>query len=350
MPFDASSTRDSRANSFARARSLIVTLAVVVVASLLVGRAQAADPVAESLFQEALEMMKAGNFAAACPKMRASHDREPKSGTLIMLASCYEQVGMTASAWAEYKEAGSLARTEGRQENADKAAGLAAAVEARLSRLRIEVTPGTEGLTVQLDDSLVPPASFGTAAAVDPGEHVLTASAPGHVDWSTTVVVGPDGDAQTVTIPVLEAAAPEPAAAVALPPPPPPMPPPPPRDSAGQEGGTPTWAWIVGGVGVAFTIAAVIFRIDQSAAASELDDRCGAERLACPADYDFQSDRSREELDFGLFVGFGAAGLVSIGAALVGIATAPADGDDTALQLVPWLAPGSAGGALTLRF
>ena len=317
--------------------------------SLLVSPAVAADPVAESLFQEALEMMKAGDFGQACPKLRASHEREPKSGTLIVLASCHEQVGMTASAWAEYKEAASLARTEGRLENADKAAQLASGVEAKLSRLRIEVPTPPADLRVELDGDPVPAATFGTAAAVDPGEHTLSASAPGHLDWSTTLTVGPDGDLQTVTVPALEKKAVAPPPVAPAPAPPPPLPPPQHRADA-DAGAVPTWAWVVGGLGAAFTVVAVVFRVDQSAAASELDDRCGGERLACPADYDFLSDRSREERDFGLFVGFGAAGLLGLGAALVGIVTAPEGPSDGRAQLSPWLGPQGAGGSLTVRF
>ena len=49
------------------------------------------------------------------------------------------------------------------------------------------------------------------------------------------------------------------------------------------------------------------------------DDNCGADRTACPASYDFMSDRAREERSFGLFLGFGAGGIVALGAAAIGL-------------------------------
>jgi hypothetical protein len=326
---------------------LVGVFGVALALLLPAGHAQAADPRAESLFQEALELMKGGSFADACPKLRASQDIEPMSGTLIMLANCHEQVGKTATAWAQYKEAASLARTEGRQKNVHKASALAAAVEPRLSKLRIEAAAPTAELTVLLDGSALPPGTFDTAVAVDPGEHVVSASAPGHVDWSTSVTLGADGDTQTVTIPALEPSPqpsePTPAAAPA---------PPPASDASAPEGGVPAWAWIVGGVGVALAVAAVVFRVDQSAAASELDDRCGSNRQACPPEYDFQSDRAREERDFGLFVGFGAAGVVCIGAAIIGMATAPSgtDSPSASVQATPWIGLEAAGGSIRLVF
>src|SRR5437868_9667352 len=58
--------------------------------------ARAADPMAESLFQEARALMEHGRFEDACPKLAASHRLEPKSGTMTMLASCDEQIGKLA--------------------------------------------------------------------------------------------------------------------------------------------------------------------------------------------------------------------------------------------------------------
>ncbi len=337
-----------------RAACLLAIVAVVSVLWLPAMPAGAADPRAESLFQQALELMTAGNFVEACPKLRASHDIEPKSGALIMLANCHEQVGKTASAWAEYREAVSLARTEGRQSNAEKAEALATAIEPKLSKLRIEVTSSTPGLTVTLDGAAIPSGTFGTAVAVDPGLRVVAATAAGHAAWSTEVTVGGVTDLQTVTVPALQPAeqpTPPPATPTS-PPPVAPAPAPPPPDAPPATAGVPTWAWVVGGVGIALTGAAVAFAVDQTAAADELDEQCGDERLACPADYDFAADRDREERDFGLFVGLGLGGLAGMGAALVAIVTAPSPAETVGgrLQVVPWLSGEVAGGSVQVTF
>jgi len=82
---------------------------------------------------------------------------------------------------------------------------------------------------------------------------------------------------------------------------------------------TPVWVWIVGGAGIAMLAASIAFRVDQSAAGGALDDNCGPDRTACPASYDFASDRAREQRSFGLFVGLGAGGIVSLGVAAIGL-------------------------------
>ena len=313
----------------------------------------AADPAAESLFQDALGLMRDGQFAEACPKLAASQKQEPKSGTLIMLASCHEQQGKTASAWAEYKEAASLARTEGRQDYVDKATGLAAGIEPKLSRLRVVAEParGGEAAAITLDGAALPEGMLNAAVAIDPGEHQLGASAPGKIGWASTVKIGPEADLQQVLVPRLQD---DPAAAARQAPPRagasgaaplagagrrPDAPPRAPDLPEATSGGVPAWAWVVGGVGLALGGAAIGFAVDQSSAASTLDDRCGEARNACPGDYDFEPDRARELRDFGLFVGLGAAGLVGIGAAVVGIATAPAASGSGGARHVPRVAP-----------
>ena len=87
----------------------------------------------------------------------------------------------------------------------------------------------------------------------------------------------------------------------------------------GEDEATPVWVWVVGGAGLAMLAASIAFRVDQSAAGGALDDNCGADRTACPASYDFMSDRAREERSFGLFLGFGAGGIVALGAAAIGL-------------------------------
>jgi hypothetical protein len=94
----------------------------------------------------------------------------------------------------------------------------------------------------------------------------------------------------------------------------------PPRDSSparssAESGGVPTWAWIAGGVGLASSIVAVVFFADQNNTQDDFDAECKV------AGYDdARCDRleSRLNRDFGLWVGFGAAGLLGLGAATYG--------------------------------
>ncbi|MEZ4230662.1 MAG: PEGA domain-containing protein [Polyangiaceae bacterium] len=159
---------------------------------------------AESLFQEGRRLMDAGNPADACPKFEASQKADPSPGTLINLAGCYKALGRTASAWAEYKSAETLARNLNRDEQMKFAHDAAAELEPNLSKLEL-VPPKSkvDGLQVTRDGELIAVGSLGTPVAVDPGKHEIKVTAPGYRPWTTTVEVGPSGDAQIVRIPPL---------------------------------------------------------------------------------------------------------------------------------------------------
>src|SRR3954467_9213570 len=72
---------------------------------------------AEALFEEGRKLMAEGKAADACPKFADSEQLDASSSTLLNLASCYEKLGRTASAWATYREAASLASANGRAEH-----------------------------------------------------------------------------------------------------------------------------------------------------------------------------------------------------------------------------------------
>lgn len=332
----------------------LYNLLVVFLAVLFTLPAQAADPVAESMFQEGVELMKDGRFADACPKLEASQKLEPKSGTLLTLANCSEQIGRTATAWAQYKEAAALARKEDREDYAQKATDLASKLEPKLSKLRIDaqVNQGGVELTVKLDGKTVLSGTFGVAFAIDPGSHEIEASAPGRKTWHARVTIGPRADTKVVAVPQLE-----PASAAGEPPPEPspkasPAPPPDPPPFGGDTSSrtVPVWAWIAGAVGLVAIGAAIAFKIDQGSAAAALDEGCGGEaRDRCPATYDFAGDRAREERDFALFVGLGVAGLVGVGVGVAGIALG-LSGNEAGGRVTPIVSDRVAGVAVDITF
>jgi hypothetical protein len=290
-------------------RSLAVALLTLTLA-LLTGRpVSAADDVAEKLFQEAVALMKQLKFEDACPKLAESARREPRSGTLLNLAACQEQLGKTASARTLYAEAATLAQAEKRKSNVDKANLLAAALEKRLTRLHVDVIAPAPDETITLDGQLVEGGALGFTLPVDPGRHVIAASAPSCQDWSQAMDVGGD---TTLSVPalskVIEAAVPASA---------------PPAEATRQDQArfatrVPSWAWITGGVGVALLATSVYFRVDQSKASDALDANCGARRQGCDPDYDFSAMRAREQRGFGLFIGLGTTGVVAVAAAALG--------------------------------
>jgi tetratricopeptide (TPR) repeat protein len=54
---------------------------------------------AERRFNEAVAHMDQKRYDAACPLLKQSHALDPSSGTLLNLGDCYEQLGLTASAY-----------------------------------------------------------------------------------------------------------------------------------------------------------------------------------------------------------------------------------------------------------
>ncbi len=167
---------------------------------------------AEALFDKGVALLKAGEYEAACEKLEDSHRVDPGIGTLLYLADCYEKTGRTASAWATFREAASLAHNAGQQERAQIGNQRADRLEGKLSRLTIEVAAETQalaGLEVWRGQEELSKALLGTAVPVDPGEYAILVKAPGHIPFREKVTVAADGASETVSVPPLR---PDPAA------------------------------------------------------------------------------------------------------------------------------------------
>jgi hypothetical protein len=116
---------------------------------------------AEAAFVRAQELVKTGDYAAACPLFEASFHADAALGTLVNLADCHEHVGKTATAWAEFHDAIDRARkrlevdTDSGQKAKDAeriafASEHATALDKRLVKLRV-TAPATAGLAVTRD-------------------------------------------------------------------------------------------------------------------------------------------------------------------------------------------------------
>jgi hypothetical protein len=196
-----------------RIQRLITAWAVASAATLAAGQSSAGaeeQAAAEALFQQALRLMREEKFAEACPKLVDSNRIEPAVGTLLYLGECYEKSGQTASAWATFCAAAESAHRIGQAERGRIAAERADALAPRLPKISVAVADSAHlpGLELKRDHVVVGEATWGVAVPVDPGEHVITASAPGKKDWSQKVIVEPRGATVAVRIPVLEDSSP----------------------------------------------------------------------------------------------------------------------------------------------
>ena len=189
-------------------------------AAVLVGHAPgaeaqatpAAKAAAEALFDDGLKLMEVGKYHEACEKLRESQAIEPGIGTLLYLGECYAKTGRTASAWASFREAASAAQAQGQTARARAGTARADELEPQLSRLRIKAGPvnqGIEGFVVTLGSTRLSTGVLGSAFPVDPGEHQVSASAPGYDTWRGTVnVTGPAVNVELVVPPLAASVAP----------------------------------------------------------------------------------------------------------------------------------------------
>jgi hypothetical protein len=187
-------------------KSLLIVL-IACQALLMASVARAEDPAtAEVLFQEDRRLMANDQVKATCNKFKESFTLDPMSGTLLNLAACYEKAGRTATAWARFRNAASLAKSQGKTEQAVEANRRIKVLEAELSYLTIIVAEPVADLEVKRNDTEVSSATFGVQVPVDPGRVEVVASAPGYKSFRQVVDIGSNHDQQTITIPKLNAA------------------------------------------------------------------------------------------------------------------------------------------------
>ena len=163
---------------------------------------------ATQLFKEGRNLVDQGRVPEGCRKLEESQRLDPGGGTLLNVALCHEKEGRTATAWAEFTEALGIAKKDDRPQRIELAQSHITAIEPTLSHLVIQVPSASDlpDLEVKRDGSAIRRAAWGTSMPVDPGEHVIEASAQGKLPWKQSVTVGGKADSKTVAIPVLELA------------------------------------------------------------------------------------------------------------------------------------------------
>ncbi|HEY4102517.1 MAG TPA: tetratricopeptide repeat protein [Polyangiaceae bacterium] len=290
---------------------------------------------AEALFNQGRSLVASGKYAEACPKFEASQQLDPGLGTLLNLAECYEKIGKTASAWAEYKEAIPLARASGSQVRQDLATQRAAALESRLSLLTIRaMATGEEasGLEIRRDGVPVQPAELGSPIPVDPGPHTIEAAAPGKQKWSSTVQLA-DAAKLAVEVPALAPlapGAPQPALAAA-----PVSPPASDQGTHSNAGSTQrTAAIVVGAIGVVAVGIGAVFGLGASSKWSSAKTECTDYPYGCSqAALDDKSSASSKAS--AATVAFIVGGAAIAGAAVLWFTAGPTQEKSVAIGVGP---------------
>ncbi len=322
-------------------RYLRIALVAVLTTAAQGALAQTETAVAEGLYRQARELMAAGNYDAACPKLAESQRLDPATGTLLNLAACHEKQGKLATAWLEYSDALVAARRDGREDRVEFARQRAAELEPRLSRLTIVLAPDADEpeLALELDGASIGRAVLGAATPVDPGQHLVRASAPGKKPWEQSIQIGAEADQQSLTIPKLELGpaqpappAPQPSAPLA----PAPVPnPPAQRDELPRP--IPTSVYVSGGVTLALLVGAGITGLVYQNRKEDHDALAAKEG---------QTDPVEERKDAALRYGYANMGMwigAGIGASVTTYLFVTRPARPETARVLPWAGPGSAG-------
>jgi hypothetical protein len=307
-------------------------------------RAQDQAALAETLFQDAKKLMADREYTNACPKLAESYRLDPGNGTRLALALCYEGQGKTASAWGLFTDVAAAAKQENRADRETIARAHVAALEPKLSRLAIDVPSSTAhvaGLEVKRDGIVTAQAVWGTAVPVDPGDHVVEASAPGKKRWRSLVKVGPKADRVTLSIPALEdepvVAQPAPSAAPARP-----SEAPQPSASGGK-----TIGFVVGGVGIAALGVGAFFGVRAITKSSEAKSLCSTDACTNEHAVSINGDAKSAARVADVVLG---AGLVAVAVGAILVLSSPKGAPPRATKTFP-LTPSADryGGGLSLQ-
>jgi hypothetical protein len=169
---------------------------------------------ADALFTAAKQLRAAGLYEDACPKFAETEQLEPGVGVMLYVADCYQHTGRSANAWAEFRKAELLARDRN-DKRADVAKARADALEAKLTRMTIEVVEAAKhpGLEIAVDGTRIRPENWNSVLPTDPGSHAVEIDEPGqpartlnvHLDEGSILTV-PIFEAATTPAPAVEAA------------------------------------------------------------------------------------------------------------------------------------------------
>jgi hypothetical protein len=269
-----------RTRPLARAVAFSAAIALLSAASPAAADDQA---VATELFNAGRDLMRQGDFAAACPKLAESVRLEPTVGALAKLAFCEEHERRLVSARARWEQALNLARSahDAREgEAAREFARVDASVPKLLLHARVAPPPSA---TIQVDDLRLGLASLGVPLAVAPGPHAIEVSAPGKMSWSTTAEGGSKGGTIAIEIPPLEDAPAPPSVDIA-----PPMPAPPLSSAERAHAAAaprPLGPWREAGLGVA-AAGGVVLGIGAVLGIVAIEQKFGAQcaGTSCPSD------------------------------------------------------------------
>jgi hypothetical protein len=302
---------------------------------------------AGELFSEGRKLVEAGDYKQACPKFEQSLAVNFGIGAQFNLADCWEHIGRTASAQQLFQGVAASARAAGQADRAQVAQARADALEPRLVRLLIDVKAADPELVVRRNHIVVEKKAWGAATPSDAGDYLVEAIAPGKKPWSTTVAV-PASASQiiSITVPLLEPS--EAAKPVEVKPT---MTAPVEKSDAKRKRRN-TYAYVIGGLGVASVGIGTFFAVKYKSKNSDAKELCPDSVSCSQSDIDRHAELVSDAKTFrtGAFIGFGVGAAALITSAALFLAPSSSS-NGASLRAAPFVtADGSWGAVAAGRF
>ena len=176
-------------------RTAALALAALLGTSLITAPAfaQASDAdlrAARELFTAAEHDEDAGKWADAYDKLTRVAAVKLTAGVRYHLALCQEKLGKLATALDLFHQAQKQAQADEARDVLRLVGKQLEDLEPRVPRLTVHVVPPVDEAVVQLDGTPIAKALVGVAIPLDPGSHVVEASAPNRAPAKATIAMG----------------------------------------------------------------------------------------------------------------------------------------------------------------
>jgi hypothetical protein len=221
---------------------------------LTISPAHAGDvAAAEVLFQKGRAAMEGGDYETAGANFAESYHLDAAVGTVMNLAVCEEKLGMLAKSWEHWQHAlRALSPNDRRRQFVEERI---AALEADLPTLTIVVkVDNPQRIELERNGVALGQVAWGVAVPVDPGVHEVVVKSPGHRPrrYQIEVAKGEARSVEVTTGPKLPERISEP----------------------NQTSSRVTWAYVVGGMGLAGLGTALATGIMLQRTKDTVDENC----------------------------------------------------------------------------
>jgi hypothetical protein len=158
---------------------------------------------ARALAVEGVKLAQTDHCAEALDKLERAEQLHHSPIVLAQLGECYVKLGRLVEGVeclrGVTREALPANQSDAMREAHARSKALLEATRGKIATLTISVDAPNAEPSVSVDDKPVPVALLGAGRPTDPGEHSVTASAPGYLTAARRLTIGP-GEEQTLTL------------------------------------------------------------------------------------------------------------------------------------------------------